>query len=179
MSLAEQVQIFLWTLAIGMLGGLCHVIYRVLSDIIKPKKLGTFAGDIVFWLFLTVVAFAILLKANYGQIRLYVFIGLFLGAFLFDRLLGKHAYSFARWMFFMLGRVFRLVGIALFYIWKGALFPFRITFIAVVFPFGLVGRLLGRAGKYTARLSGNSSVKIKAAITRIHAKIVKSLFPRG
>jgi len=173
--LAEQVAVFMWTLVIGMLAGLCHVIYRVISDMVRLKRIGTFAGDIIFWLFLTAVAFSVLLKANYGEMRLYVFIGLFLGAFLFNRFLGGFFYRLVRWLFYSAGRVLRLLALLFYYSWKVLTFPFRIVFITVIFPIRLFGSALGRAGRFTGKIAGGSLSRAKGKISTLTERILKRL----
>lgn len=174
MPLLEQLEVFSWTLLIGMLAGMLHVVYRVVRDILKLKKFGTSAGDIIFWLLLTVIAFVILLKANYGQLRLYVFIGLFLGSFLFTRILGDCTYRLVRRVLHIAGKAVRLAALLLYYAWKAVTFPFRMLFMVVVFPLGLIGRLLGGAGMAAGRASRGIKVKITGALGRI----LKSLVPR-
>lgn len=178
MLLEEQVTVFMWTLVIGMLAGLCHVIYRVIGDMVRLKKIGTFAGDIIFWLFLTAVAFAILLKANYGEMRLYVFIGLFLGAFLFNRFLGGVFYRLVRWIFHSAGRVLRLLALLMYYAWKVLTFPFRIAFITVIFPVRLFGRLLGGAGRFAGKITGRFSSRAMGKISNFTERLLKRLIPR-
>lgn len=165
---------FLWTLLLGMLAGMFYVVYRVVSDTLRLKKVGTFAGDIIFWLLLTAIAFLILLKANYGQLRLYVFIGLFLGAFLFARILGNYSYRLVRWMLYMTGRIFKLIALTLYYAWRAVTFPFRIVFITVAFPARLLNRLLGGAG----RVAGNWLGRLKAKISSFLGGMVKRFISR-
>lgn len=174
MPLLEQLEVFSWTLLIGVLVGICHVVYRVLRDALKLKKFGTFAGDIIFWILLTAITFMLLLKANCGQLRLYVFIGLFLGAFLFTRIFGNHTYRIVRWMLHMAGRTIRLTALLFYHVWKAVTFPFRVLFMVVVFPLGLIGRLLGGVG----RVAGSASRGIKVKITGLLGKILKILIPR-
>ncbi|MCL6610453.1 MAG: spore cortex biosynthesis protein YabQ [Peptococcaceae bacterium] len=177
MPLAEQMAAFAWTVAIGMLAGLCYEIYRVIRDILKPGKVGTFTGDLVFWFFLTVISFVLLIKANYGQLRLYVFIGLFLGAFLFVRVLGDFSRRLVKSAFYLAGRFFRLGGLVLHYLWLGVAFPFRIVFVAAAFPLRLAGRLLGLAGRYACRKAGRPLNPVKTKIAFWAEKLLKKLTP--
>ncbi len=178
MLLAEQVTVFMWTLVIGMLAGLCHVIYRVISDMFRFKKVGTFAGDILFWILLTPVAFLILLKANYGEMRLYVFIGLFLGVFLFNRILGGAFYRLVRWILLSSGKALRLLGLVVYYAWKVVTFPFRIAFITVIFPVRLFGRAMGGAGRFAGNIAGRSFSRAGGKITTFTERLLKRLIPR-
>ncbi|MCL6479269.1 MAG: hypothetical protein K6T65_12820 [Peptococcaceae bacterium] len=178
MSLADQVVAFLWTLGLGMLAGLCCLVYRVVYDLLKLKKVGTFTGDIIFWLFLTAFAFIVLLKANYGQLRLYVFIGLLGGAFLFVRLFGGCTYRMVRRLLYMAGRFFRLLALFLYYLWRAVTFPFRIVFITVVFPFHLAGRFMGRLQMLTGRLAGRPVNRFKEKTAGLVGKLLRRFAPR-
>ncbi len=179
MPLADQITVFAWTLAIGMLAGLCYEIYRAVSDTLRLRRVGTFTADLIFWLFLTALAFFLLVKANYGQLRLYVFIGLLLGAFLFVRFLGDIAYTVVRWFFRLAGRMLRLVTLLLYYLWKAVSFPFRIIIITVVFPVRVAGVGLGRAGRSAGRLAGRPVGSLKGRIRLAAEKILKKITPPG
>ncbi|MFZ5642732.1 MAG: spore cortex biosynthesis protein YabQ [Bacillota bacterium] len=178
MPLAEQIAVFLWTLAIGMMAGLCYVVYRVISDILNLKKIGTYAGDIFFWILLTIISFAVLLRANYGELRLYVFIGLFLGAFLFTKLLGGYFYRIMKWLFWAMGRVLSFLAMLFLYAWRALTFPFRIVFIIIVFPVRLLGRLLGGVGRFTGKIAGNSYARGRAKVAGISSRIFRKLIKR-
>ncbi|MFZ5632781.1 MAG: spore cortex biosynthesis protein YabQ [Bacillota bacterium] len=178
MPLADQIVAFVWTLVMGMLAGLCYQVYRVIYDLLKLKKAGTFTGDIIFWLFLTAFAFIVLLKANYGQLRLYVFMGLLMGAFLFVRLLGDCTYRMARWVLYLAGQFLRLLALFLYCLWRVVTFPFRIVFITVIFPFHLAGRLMGRLGTLTGRLVGQPVNKVKDKTTRLAGELLRRLTQR-
>lgn len=174
MLLIDQLEVFLWTLLAGMLAGMFHVIYRVVSDTLKLKRIGTFAGDIIFWLFLTAIAFLILLKANYGQLRLYVFIGLFLGAFLFTRCLGNYFYRLLRWLLYIAGKVLRLLALTICYIWKAFTFPFRVVLMIVIFPLRIFKRIFNGVGRWAGGVISRSTGKISSRLTGV----LKRLVPR-
>ncbi len=177
MPLNDQIEAFAWTLVIGMAIGLCYEIYRAVKDVLRLRKYGTFAGDIIFWLFITAFVFIMLIRANYGQLRLYVFIGLILGAFLFVRLLGGVTYSLVSRLFYLAGRMLRLAALLLYYAWRVVTFPLRIIFITVAFPVHLAGRLLGGAGKLAGRLAGRPVNAVKGRICMIAAKLLRKTAP--
>ena len=177
MSLDQQIAAFLWTLAIGMAAGICYEVYRAVSDRLRLRKVGTFTGDIIFWTFLTVFAFFLLIRANYGQIRLYVFIGLVLGAFLSVRLLGRPAYRLVSWLLFVAGRILQLLALCLYYLWRVITFPFRVVLLIIVFPFSLAGRLFGRAGRQVRRLVNRPVSSLKGRLYLIVRKLLDKLAP--
>lgn len=80
---------FLGTVLTGfVLGGLFDF-YRVFRLLTKPKKLLTCLGDLLFGLFAALAVFLILLYSNWGEFRLYVFLGMFLGIFFYYNLLSR------------------------------------------------------------------------------------------
>lgn len=160
MPLVEQMLAFVWTVAIGMFVGLCYEVYKVIIDMLKLKKLGILTGDLIFWIFLTPVAFFMLLHANYGQLRLYVFIGFLTGAFVYIRFLGVHTRKAVRGVFYFTGRIFRLLTLTLYYIWNAVTFPFRIAFITFIFPLRLFGKGIG----YVGRLAGQPTRILQSKI---------------
>lgn len=178
MSLAEQITAMAWTLAIGMLAGFCYEFYRALRDVLGLKKIGTFAGDIIFWLFLTAFTFTLLVRANYGQLRLYVFIGLLLGALLFVRLLGDPAYRLVRGVLTLGGRGLRILARIMHYAWLAVTFPLRIIFMAVAFPLHLAGRLIGLGGRFAGRLARRPVGWVRSGVRRWAEGVLRKLTPR-
>lgn len=177
LPLADQITAFVWTLAIGMLAGLCYEVYRAVKDAMGLKKVGTFTGDIIFWIFLTCVAFVLLVRANYGQLRLYVFIGLLIGALLFTCLLGGISYRLIRLAMRLAGRVLRFAALILFYIWRAVTFPLRIIFLTLIFPVRLGRMLLGRAGRFSGRLAGRPVNWAKGRAALWAEKILRRIAP--
>lgn len=171
MPLVEQMLAFLWTVAIGMFVGLCYEVYKVIIDILRLKKLGIFTGDLFFWLFLTAVAFYMLLHANYGQLRLYVFIGFLTGAFFYSRFLGDYTRKIVRWVFYSMGRIFRILALALNYIGKAVTFPFRIVFVTFIFPL----RLFGKGLAYVGRLAGQPTRALQSKINFFKSVFMEKL----
>jgi spore cortex biosynthesis protein YabQ len=84
-----QLENFVVTVMSGILIGLMFDGYRVLRGIVKPKIIFTDIGDLLFWLVATFLVFGALLFANWGEVRLYVFIGIMVGIFLYAKLLSK------------------------------------------------------------------------------------------
>lgn len=74
-----QATSFLITVLAGLLLGLLFDTYRVMRRRTKPRGLVTSLGDLLFWALATTVTFTLLLLGNWGELRLYVFVGLSLG----------------------------------------------------------------------------------------------------
>lgn len=97
-----QALIFLVTVLAGAVIGLVFDVYRTLRGFVKPGELGTTLGDLIFWAVATVLAFALLIATNGGEVRAFVFIGMGIGFGLYRATLGPVAIrTFAA--FFKLG----------------------------------------------------------------------------
>lgn len=79
MELTGQVMTFLITIMTGILLGTLFDCYRVLRGTFKPKVLVTWFADLLYWLVATAVVFFALVFSNWGELRLYVFIGILSG----------------------------------------------------------------------------------------------------
>lgn len=84
-----QIYSFLGTIITGLVLGILFDFYRVFRIITRPKKILTLLGDIIFGLLATVAVFLILLYSNWGEFRLYVFIGMIIGIFFYYNLLSR------------------------------------------------------------------------------------------
>lgn len=179
MPLADQVSVFILTVAIGMLAGFCFDVYRVVRNLFRLRRVGTFLGDIFFWLAFTGLSFYILLLGNAGEVRFYVFIGLSVGALIYLQVLGKYTYPVVEWVFYLIRRIVQLFFATLSFIWKVVTFPFKILFVVILFPLRLLTRGLGYVkkglGKIGGRLIGQPARKIKLKLTIF----LQRLKPRG
>lgn len=63
----------------GILMGICFDVYRVMRSRIKPGPVATSLGDIIYWVVVTGLVFAILLATNWGEFRFYVLVGFLMG----------------------------------------------------------------------------------------------------
>ncbi len=89
LSLDVQVQAFLVTVAAGAVTGLLFDFYRIGRGIARPGWFLTGLGDLLFWFVAVVVVFSFLVYGSWGEVRLYVFIGLALGTWLYYRLVSR------------------------------------------------------------------------------------------
>lgn len=85
----QQIFTFAVTLATGAIIGLVFDFYRVIYNIMRPRPAVTYITDLLFWIVATTITLIALLMSNWGELRAYVFIGLFGGAVLYFQLLSK------------------------------------------------------------------------------------------
>ncbi|MDI6871901.1 MAG: spore cortex biosynthesis protein YabQ [Bacillota bacterium] len=104
-----QATVFALTIAIGLLLGFLFDCYRVTRGRLRPGPLATILGDLLFWLVATGVAFALLIVGNWGELRLYVWVGFLLGAFSYRLLLSRTVIALLVTLFTLAERV---VGMA-------------------------------------------------------------------
>jgi len=74
-----QAATFLLTVGLGFAFGIFYDIFRCLRRIFKLKVLFGAVLDMFFWLAVTAALFFFLLYINFGQLRMFVFLGLLIG----------------------------------------------------------------------------------------------------
>jgi len=118
---STQVNTFLLIGATAMLLGVLFDVYRVLRGFFRPPWLITSVTDLVYWLVAAGVAFLALILGNWGELRFYVFIAMFLGVAAYYRLASRHVIK-------LLITLLRLAARA----WRFAKLVFLFTFIKPV-----------------------------------------------
>lgn len=96
--------------------GLAYDSYRVLSGQLHFPRWTLHVMDLLYWCGAALFVFRVLYVSNYGQLRFYVFVGLFLGVWLYFLFLSVTTQRFVvmlikvvRYMIDMLKRLFRLM----------------------------------------------------------------------
>jgi spore cortex biosynthesis protein YabQ len=130
-SIFDQIFAFLVTIGIGFLAGILFDIYRVIRGLWNPRRLGTYIGDILFWIVMTIVVFTLLLVGNWGEIRIYVFIGIAAGAYLYVRLLSERFQKIIRKSFIFTKKLLTKL-------WKVISWPFRMILKVFLIPVGFI-----------------------------------------
>ncbi|MDF9409222.1 MAG: Spore cortex protein YabQ (Spore_YabQ) [Pelotomaculum sp. PtaB.Bin013] len=170
--LVNQIYAFAATLVIGAIAGFCYDYYLVVRGVFKLKKVGTCLGDIIFWLFTTTLVFTLLILGNWGVVRLYVFIGLGLGALLYFQSLSVVMRRLVRFKFYLLYEIWKLiVRIALFF-WKIIIFPVRLLFLILSYPLNLLRVIFNKTGSRLKGIFYNLLGKrVERGIIRLKAKL--------
>lgn len=84
-----QFYIFLTSVYGGLIAGLAYDIYKTTRIYFRPRKLATLIEDFVFWIGIGLIFFYLLNKNDWFQLRAYVFLGFFMGGFLYLKLLSR------------------------------------------------------------------------------------------
>lgn len=107
-----QVYMFLTSIYAGLIAGLIYDIYRANRYYLKPKKIVTLIGDFIFWVGIALIFFYILNRSNWMELRGYIFIGFFLGGFIYLKGLSQIFLPILIKLFKKIGFVFRkIIGI--------------------------------------------------------------------
>ncbi len=91
-----QLETFLCLALTGIALSFLFDCYRLLRGTTSPRGMITAVTDLLFWLIATIVVFAVLLKSNWGEMRLYVFISLIGGVLVYYQLLSRRAMKIIR-----------------------------------------------------------------------------------
>ncbi len=155
---------FFLVVVIGIAAGLFFDLYRVLAQLFRFKKWAFMVGDILFWLILTPLVFLVLLWGNLGEVRLYVIMGLVLGAAVYMKYMSKFLCPWLGGLLNFLSRAVQM-GLRCFAVLAAfAAMPFKIVFILVAKPLGLIRRVFRKAGGFAARKSKPWLAKVKRLI---------------
>lgn len=121
-----QVVLFFVFFALGIVCAFVFDAFRVSERFRKSSTLIFAVKDILFWLLITVLMFAICLRFNNGEIRFFMFVGIILGAFAYFNTLSKFV---LRVLFFIINWTKKIL-----------VFVFKIIFIPVKFVVKLVNK---------------------------------------
>lgn len=83
MLVTSQVNVFLCTVAGGILIGIIYDFFRVLRKFFRTGSVAAFFEDIIFWIVVSLVLFFTLYISNDGEVRFYIFVGAAIGAALY------------------------------------------------------------------------------------------------
>ena len=102
-------------------------IFRIKRKAFKTNNLVTYLEDILYWIIAAGVMFGIVYFSNDGEIRGFLFLGIFLGAIIYILLLSKIIMSVTLKCIRILKRISRLI-------WKIVVCPFNIIFKVILIP---------------------------------------------
>lgn len=112
----DQLYTFLLLAAAGGVLSFVFDCYRVTRNYFRLRWFGTAVGDLLYWLLATVVVFLALLKGNWGEIRLFTFLGLLSGAGLYFHFVSVYAAAIISKTLRSLGKLMRIIAIFVNYV---------------------------------------------------------------
>lgn len=153
-SLASQLYAFVATLVMGLTIGLLFDFYKVTKGIFRPGKILGGITDLLFWVISTLTVYFLLLIGNWGEIRLYVVIGVIIGAAVYFKLFSSGVLRAFRGIFHYLKRIIKFCLKIIGMVWIAVTYPFILVRNIVVIPIGFLSTLLAKSRQAWARLFG-------------------------
>lgn len=167
-SLTEQFCSFIAALLIGVLVGFCYDYYRAVKKIFELKKVGTWLGDVLFWVATTALVFFLLILGNWGVVRYYVFFGLGLGACIYFKFFSKSMSRLVWFKFYLLEKLWALLVQAALLLLHIVLIPLRLFVLILSYPLNFLGTLLKKTGRLLRVYFNNMILaRMKRALERI------------
>lgn len=161
--ITEQFMLFFYTILTGVLAGFIYDLYVGIGYVLRFRKISVHVGDILFWLVLTVVVYALLWHYNQGEVRFFVLLGLGAGAVIYHWLCRPVSRKVIIFCLVQVVRVLCWIGRLMKLLLTAFVFPFRMLFRGLIFPFGLFGRGLRKVGGMsTAAVKRITPVPVKA-----------------
>lgn len=108
-SAGQQLITLGWMVVTGAGIGFVFDLYRLARGLLRPRWFFTALGDGLFWLFVASFTFGVLLQVNFGEVRSYIFLGIFLGLFFYYRLLSPLVLKLALKILGFLNRILTLI----------------------------------------------------------------------
>ncbi|MEA4924805.1 MAG: spore cortex biosynthesis protein YabQ [Syntrophomonadaceae bacterium] len=90
MGLFAQIQAFLLTSILGIIASLIFHYYQQTIRSMRVGRNSLYVMDIILWMIMIIVIAAALLIINQGEIRVYVFIALFVGGLVYYKWLAQY-----------------------------------------------------------------------------------------
>ena len=122
-------QIFMFSITLygGIIIGILYDIYRALKG--RKKAVGIFTSlwDILFLLLVFFILIRIIFSSNYGDLRIYVFIGFIVGFFVYEKIIGRIAAELFSYMFETISTMIKVGG-------NYAIFPIRLLWNVLILP---------------------------------------------
>ena len=83
MTVQQEICLFLYTIIAGIIVGFLYDIFRIKRRTIKTKAFFIYVEDILYWIIVTFLIFAISFYTNDGEAKPYFFVGIILGLIIY------------------------------------------------------------------------------------------------
>lgn len=114
----SQLQTFLIFIAIGTLLGVLFDIFKSIRKSFKTPDIITYVEDFFFWVIAGVILIYSILVFNQGQIRGYIFFGIFIGSFTYSLTISKFSVI-------ILTSVIKFLKVVFILLIQGLILPFK------------------------------------------------------
>ena len=118
---SNQANLFLIFTIEGIIIGLIFDIFRILRKSFKTSDIVTYVEDILFWLITGIILLYTIFVFNYGEIRFFMFVGIFLGAMFYMLLISRYVIKISVTVIEILKKIITII-------FKIIIFPFRFIY---------------------------------------------------
>jgi spore cortex biosynthesis protein YabQ len=140
MNVESQLYSFFVMLYGGIIIAILYDVYKLFRLILRPKRIATDIGDIIYWILATVVFIFFLYVSNYAEIRFYSFLGLLIGILLYNIFLSPIVMKLL--LFF-----YKVMRNTVIWVYKIASYPFVAVYKIISVPVRYISNVLGIPGK--------------------------------
>ena len=121
-TVSNQLFIFASCLVCGVIIGLIFDVFRIVRRLVRTSIFATIIEDIIYWIIAAVVFFLFVLGVNSVELRLYQFIGAFLGMALYFLTVSKQIINVSvcivQFMAKVLAAVFKVIFAPILFIFR-------------------------------------------------------------
>ncbi len=179
-SLEYQVYAFIVTMLIGVTIGILFDFYKVVKGAIRHGKIFGYLGNLVFWVVSTLMVFFLLLVSNWGELRLYVLIGVFTGVLAYLKLLSRYIIRILLSAIILIKNIINRLIRVIKFTWWLVTYPIVLFRNIIIVPIGYLGTAWTKACRFTGRIIEYSVTKpVKNAVLSTKKQIagrLQSLF---
>jgi spore cortex biosynthesis protein YabQ len=163
MLVTSQAYIFLCSIAGGIAIAFIYDLFRIRRKAVKAGNFITYLEDLIFWLLVAVIIFAVIFFSNDGEMRGYIFIGTALGVILYMLLFSKLVMKSALFVIHIIAKVLK-------FFWFVISYPFRLVCRLISIPAGFIVINLRKSAQSVRRAGRNRLSK-----TMIWRRMLKNI----
>jgi len=126
-----QASLFLTTVIMGIIAAFIYDWFRVFRRIVKHNNMFIQLEDCLYWIFVSLTVFIIMLNKNYGEIRVFLVCGVFIGMIVY---------------FILISPLFMNISMTVVHFIKKILIiiitPFKVIIKILSYPFNFIKKIL-------------------------------------
>ena len=167
-TINEQAFLFLTCVQIGIIMGMLYDLIRILRKIIHHPNWVVQIEDLLYWIMCGCFAFIMVYWENYGKIRVFVFIGILIGAVLYFCTVSILFMKAATWIIYWTKKVLKKII-------SFVLIPIKCIIVIIKIPYQYVCGIYDLIGRYKRSQIRKTKIKWRRrrAKWRAQWKIVK------
>lgn len=148
---AQFISLIISTFA-GITVGLLFDLYRMINYYVRPLKGFQHFMDLLFWIITGLAVFTILLRADFAMLRIYTFVGISTGVFIYFKLFTQYVLKF---YIGVIGTAIKIIRIIIIF----SILPFKLLYNLIWTPVNFLKKAVIRFYKTSISKIGSSLKK--------------------